>query len=1029
MKYRILLTIMAFILTATGMKADLEKTPYQWEIRSLSPYYPENWVRVQDSANFDGIEKSIDYSVKTMQFIGSDSFTALAAPSQTLFKDNSNQGEYIQVNDYLVSPPLKGELNFYVKRFSEMDAASHKICSVKLFPAIKNSEGSFTIDTANEIVTNFDEIFSLMQQEEEREPGEEKIADYHKLTAQLGAQYRNIAFRFDYVDVANLSAESAMVPGIRSVKLEKVLLGAGGQAITLNADAQGKATLKCRFYLKNDGNEVLNADDPKYYGMLALMNDDNNYSQSVKGSLPTLQPGESGTSDIEFTFNIPDTAPDVNGKIKVRIDGFAFLDGESQQTYIGTGYAATINVIPYKGILAINYDGKAYSPGTPEKPTYIDLGCFHVSKSVEVKLINNGPAPLVINGIDAPSGVTFDLLSSLPLTIQPGTSNQLTETITLAGEYLTEGGISLLSDGLGTDVIYLRGMAIPEETAFYDFESGAFPARWYPQENNTGKWEILSNPVTSDKNNKKSLRHSNSSYPSSVTTGRIHFDEGDQLHFDIALRSTSSGELTVRISPNRSEWTEVAKSGSEQLIFPTKSSTWQSYSIDIPEGDWYVDFYGAYLYIDNIYGGKEAPLAVDIAPVSVAVGKTMMVNHPLDVVAAFRNMGQSLSSYQVQLEVDGEPVAEIPGDEFISGEEKYFNLSYYPHTSGEKEIIVAILPADGEEIISSPLEIEIEEEASRREVEIGISKGTKEEIPMKLYDKNSRSEYVYSADKLGFGRCNISGIAYDFYTSGYTDAEITKTRIWMQNTEDSNTSAGYTDTTEMTLVYEFDGNPDWERGGNVLDLQRMRFNFDTPFEYTGGNLRVSIESNATNYCKTLFAYDDSDSNILYSSADKLDDFIAKTPTSAKFMPVTHFTTESDPVVVTGNVTEGKARNSEGNGIEGVMITAKAKDTDVLYSALTNTEGVYQLPIIQTDKEYRIVAEHISYKDVDSQDVDFTNPVHNFLLEKLSTGIENIEEELDGDPIYFNLQGLRIDNPNSGIYIRIINGKREKVIVK
>lgn len=46
----------------------------------------------------------------------------------------------------------------------------------------------------------------------------------------------------------------------------------------------------------------------------------------------------------------------------------------------------------------------------------------------------------------------------------------------------------------------------------------------------------------------------------------------------------------------------------------------------------------------------------------------------------------------------------------------------------------------------------------------------------------------------------------------------------------------------------------------------------------------------------------------------------------------------------------------------------------------------------------------------------------------STGISSISADA-ADAIYFNLQGVRVHNPESGLYIKVVNGKSEKVLVK
>lgn len=46
----------------------------------------------------------------------------------------------------------------------------------------------------------------------------------------------------------------------------------------------------------------------------------------------------------------------------------------------------------------------------------------------------------------------------------------------------------------------------------------------------------------------------------------------------------------------------------------------------------------------------------------------------------------------------------------------------------------------------------------------------------------------------------------------------------------------------------------------------------------------------------------------------------------------------------------------------------------------------------------------------------------------NTGVETIEAN-EGDAMYFNLQGVRVQNPERGLYIKIVNGKATKIIVK
>lgn len=46
---------------------------------------------------------------------------------------------------------------------------------------------------------------------------------------------------------------------------------------------------------------------------------------------------------------------------------------------------------------------------------------------------------------------------------------------------------------------------------------------------------------------------------------------------------------------------------------------------------------------------------------------------------------------------------------------------------------------------------------------------------------------------------------------------------------------------------------------------------------------------------------------------------------------------------------------------------------------------------------------------------------------MASGVDSIEVENDGEAVYFNLQGVRVDNPENGIFVRVANGKAVKVV--
>ena len=45
-----------------------------------------------------------------------------------------------------------------------------------------------------------------------------------------------------------------------------------------------------------------------------------------------------------------------------------------------------------------------------------------------------------------------------------------------------------------------------------------------------------------------------------------------------------------------------------------------------------------------------------------------------------------------------------------------------------------------------------------------------------------------------------------------------------------------------------------------------------------------------------------------------------------------------------------------------------------------------------------------------------------------TGIDGIDADNDREAVYYNMQGIKIENPTHGLYIRVCNGKSTKVIL-
>lgn len=86
---------------------------------------------------------------------------------------------------------------------------------------------------------------------------------------------------------------------------------------------------------------------------------------------------------------------------------------------------------------------------------------------------------------------------------------------------------------------------------------------------------------------------------------------------------------------------------------------------------------------------------------------------------------------------------------------------------------------------------------------------------------------------------------------------------------------------------------------------------------------------------------------------------------------------------------------------------------VAYVAEVNASacGAWKIGASPEGKKYKFV-------------MDFDNST---LTVTTASGVETIDAELNNNAIYYNLQGQRVDNPTNGIYVRVLNGKADKVM--
>ena len=118
--------------------------------------------------------------------------------------------------------------------------------------------------------------------------------------------------------------------------------------------------------------------------------------------------------------------------------------------------------------------------------------------------------------------------------------------------------------------------------------------------------------------------------------------------------------------------------------------------------------------------------------------------------------------------------------------------------------------------------------------------------------------------------------------------------------------------------------------------------------------------------------------------------------------------ESYPVTLTFDVEEG------------VQIYAKSvSDTEAMAAAEDDNDGYTALE----GNTLTLTARGDNYSVYAMK--DGVKSAAKTIVADAATGIAGIEAE-NGEAVYFNLQGVRVQNPENGVFIRVQNGKAVKI---
>ena len=928
-KFTLLFTMLALSMGFSMARADVV-SPYTYNFEGLSTsstdFAPAGWGHVVEGYDGSGDFYYVDYRLKESGGYG-DNGAYLYIGSQTIGDGFWDQGT---VADMLVTPPITGDASIYVKKNKSSGTITFYTCSYNASTKkyTKGSKYDVTVPELSE-------------------------TEWTKVDIPGVAADTRIGICGDDVSIDEFAAASAVIELRKKLNVSLVKLMSGA---TADADADGNITLKMNVKVKNNGDVAFNPGDENYSLSIMRKNtgsaaDTEVYTQPIAVA---LQPGE--TSDfIELNAVIP-----VTESARSRFDVRENITGSSS-------YGGWVDIYAYKpdfSVTTTSFD--VISNGTLQ-----DFGISQSSVDKEYNIRNTkGAAPLTINSITVPEGFTYsikdeDVAETLTTPFVVEAHGKLLLTVTMDASVLgsRSGDIVVTpADGQGTAItLPVSGTIVDPSKLYVTFADGKFPAGTYVEGNS---WTV--DKYTNGDGNYSAVNSSITPMTKFVLP-KIHLGEGETLTFTAAKRSDNS-KLNVYYSADRVNWTLAqaisADASADADKFATDKYSGSSYTyIDIfkyksftpaiPAGDWYVAFEAGYSRVGSIVGGTVLAIPEHELLVSnVVMPEDGVVNHAYAASVTIANVGSADIA-------EGELTAKLYFGETAMQTQALPALASGASTSvsfnvplREAGTFVTKIAVEGTVTAEATANIVVAQETPSGSKQVGTVTATNTNVPAHLTYRNSDSEIIYTQDVIGLAEGTaIKGLTFKGYKSS---KELPLSlEVWMENTTDAAPDASAPHSTEgMTKVYS---NPNIVLGtigdsNNHMPIFDLDFS-STPFVYTGGNLRVIVQSRSTTYVSTNFEMDGNRKNMaIYRSSDSPLDEEDKYRTAD--MPVVYLHIDKEATSLSGTVTA--------NGAPVADAEVKIASGIVEYSGTTDAEGKYTFPVYQDNLEYTMTVTKDGY---------------------------------------------------------------------
>lgn len=934
---------LAALLTATALSAEVQ-SPYTEQFDNQS-FRPVGWTNVVSSSYAAG-----SYSVSTE---GGHSGGYITAKQYGNYY--SSYYKNYSYMDLLATPKVSGDVSIWVrKNGSEPSLTFYKLDNQNTAPS-GYSAPALVGDTKINMVENL------------------TIDDWTQITVSNVPDGTYIGIRANDLDLDEFTAGSADVIPFKLLYCKVDNLSGN----TVNANTDNTFTIKFKVTMENAGDVDFGGTAPVTVEVV------NNAAKVTFGTGEITEALPRGAK-VEKEFSITGTHTKVDD---VKAYSYSVkLSHPDMSTFEGS--LGTLMFIPYEPNPKFMYnegnDANQSSYNDVDAVERITIG-IGTAPERTLWMWNSGIADMEVTATALTGGFTADVDA---FTIAPGEKKAI-KISAPAETGVKDGSITFTEKTLGDFSYDLRALVMGTDKFFEDFEGEEAPLGWVFG----NPWKL--NSVAASLAAIGGAKGAESSYASSkgmLITPKLKFTEGETLCFSATKKDNTSSLLTVYTSPDRINWTPAlvvnARETEGQEVFGQDKPTGTGYgtyefkifSAPMPQGESYVAFEAGGVVVDNVYGGEAVDVPHDLYVTAISTPKdgTGSVNARYITSISVRNLlDKEESDYRVALFFDDKELAASTDTETIAaGEAKTFDIVATPHVEGTYTATIAFVKGD-EKYELATFDAVIGPEKAEATYQVGDEKVTNTD-PFNTGYAGVQTQILYKADMLQMEKgMKITGV----YFTGANSAEFTKhVKVWAENTFDEEypekdiTPAAVAD---MTLVYDKDyefavaGNTSTKVYEDVFHVV-----FDTPFEYTGANLRLAFEliggeegGYGTNVMFMVDNtgydyYNDKYNHYAIVNKQRYSEDLEDEASWQLFrvgLPATFFTVAKDVVTVKGVVAD-----DFGTPVEGAQLTFESGD--ILYSAVSDAAGEYAMNVANVSLVYTLAVKAENFDDAVCEDI-------------------------------------------------------------